>query len=157
VTPRFTRVSTVTRQPERAGFGIDFPVRVLLIDGDAGFAARVHATLVEHAPGRVWLWHERTPALALTLLSLCEFDLIVVTLRTPRGLASRLVHALAETALGSSLLLLRGVEVEWRELAGLPPGVFGVANRDDLEQICEAVARVLGQPPEALVRDHARL
>lgn len=53
---------------------------------------------------QVWLWHERTPELAVILLSVCEFDLILFTLPSTPGAVARLVHAIAETALGQPLL-----------------------------------------------------
>ena len=124
------------------------PRRVLLIDPDPAFAAGLRQILGRDDPAQVWLWHERTPELALTLLAVCEFDLILFTLPSLPRTAARLVHAIAETALGTSLLLLGS---GWPELDPLPVTVVGVSSRQEVDQVGEKIAQALGYPDQALV------
>lgn len=119
---------------------------MLLIDPDPAFAAGLREVVAWREPARVWLWHERTPQLALTLLSGCEFDLILFTLPSLPTAAARLVHAIAETALGTCLLLLGS---GWPDLDPLPATVIGVTSREDVDQVGERIAQALGYPDQA--------
>jgi len=140
----------VNRERETSKANVVTPARVLLIDQDPAFAAELREVVARPTLAQVWLWHERTPELALTLLSVCEFDLILFTLPSAPSAAARLVNAIAETALGRSLLLLRREEVEGCELDRMPPGVVGVASREPVADVCQAIAQALGYPAQAL-------
>ena len=110
-----------------------------------GVRARLREILSRRASAQVWLWHERTPELALTLLSVCEFDLILFAVPSLPSTAVRLVHAIAETALGTSLLVLGS---EWPELDRLPAGPVGISRKEDLEEVGRAIAQALGHPAQ---------
>ncbi len=131
------------------------PARVLLIDSDPAFAAAIRLVMARRSLAQVWLWHERTPELALTLLQVCDFDLILFTIPSAAGAAVRLVHAIAETAIGRPLLLLRHGNVQWRELDSMPPGVVGITSKDDIDLVGQAIAQALGYPAQAVASAEA--
>lgn len=116
--------------------------RVLLIDDAARIARRLQRALVGRGVGRVWLHSERAPELAVALLAGSEFDLIVLALPGTPSRAARAVHAIAETALGTPLLLVESDDARANALERIPPSVIGCVGDDDMEAVLAAI--VLG-------------